>query len=85
MWISVPTCEHDDGSGHSRVLDPFNGAGTTGLVALRLGRAYVGVDPSEQYLEQSRERIAQALDIEQDAIRMLMHAPRAATGASAET
>ncbi len=26
------------------VLDPFNGAGTTGLVALRLGRSYVGIE-----------------------------------------
>jgi len=32
------------------VLDPFHGSGTTGVVALRLGRAYVGVDISEEYL-----------------------------------
>ncbi len=32
------------------VLDPFSGSGTTGVVALRLGRAYVGVDISEEYL-----------------------------------
>ena len=33
------------------VLDPFNGSGTTGAVALRLGRAYVGVDISQEYLD----------------------------------
>lgn len=32
------------------VLDPFSGSGTTGVVALRLGRAYIGVDISEEYL-----------------------------------
>jgi len=33
------------------VLDPFHGSGTTGVVALRLGRTYVGVDISQEYLE----------------------------------
>jgi DNA modification methylase len=33
------------------VLDPFHGSGTTGIVALRLGRAYVGVDISAEYLD----------------------------------
>lgn len=32
------------------VLDPFNGSGTTGRVANRLGRAYIGVDVAEEYL-----------------------------------
>ena len=34
------------------VLDPFNGSGTTGAVALRLGRRYVGLDLSREYLTQ---------------------------------
>lgn len=34
------------------VLDPFNGSGTTGKVAVRLGREYVGVDISETYLKE---------------------------------
>lgn len=33
------------------VLDPFNGSGTTGKVAVQLGRAYVGVDISHEYLD----------------------------------
>jgi DNA modification methylase len=40
------------------VLDPFNGSGTTGAVALRLGRRYVGFDLSREYLtEQALRRI----------------------------
>lgn len=52
-----PTCEHDDGSAASRVLDPFNGSGTTGAVALRLGREYVGTDLSLEYLAMSKRRL----------------------------
>ncbi len=32
------------------VLDPFCGSGTTGVVALRWGRKFIGVDSSESYL-----------------------------------
>jgi DNA modification methylase len=39
------------------VLDPFNGAGTTGLVASRLGREYIGIELNGRYVEMSRERI----------------------------
>ena len=39
------------------VLDPFAGAGTTGVVALRMGRAFVGIELSEDYSELARKRI----------------------------
>jgi DNA modification methylase len=39
------------------VLDPFSGAGTTGMVARRLQRAYIGAEQSEEYAEMSRRRI----------------------------
>lgn len=39
------------------VLDPFSGAGTTGLVALRHGRSYVGLELNPEYAELSRFRI----------------------------
>jgi hypothetical protein len=40
------------------VLDPFNGSGTSGTVALDLGRAYIGVDISKEYVtELAEERI----------------------------
>jgi DNA modification methylase len=40
------------------VLDPFNGSGTTGRVAIRHGREYVGLDISHEYLhEQATQRV----------------------------
>lgn len=42
------------------VLDPFSGSGTTGLAAGQLGRRYVGIDLSADYLNMSlRTRLAQ--------------------------
>ena len=41
------------------VLDPFNGAGTTGLVATRLGRSYVGIELNAAYVEMAERRITQ--------------------------
>lgn len=39
------------------ILDPFNGAGTTTLVAEKTGRKYIGIDISEEYCKIARERI----------------------------
>jgi DNA modification methylase len=39
------------------VLDPFSGAGTTGLVALRKGRSYIGIELNQDYAEMARRRI----------------------------
>lgn len=39
------------------VLDPFNGVGTTTLVAKKLGRLYIGIDISEEYCKKAEERI----------------------------
>lgn len=41
------------------VLDPFNGAGTSGLVALAAGRSYIGIDVSAEYLAMTRRRLGQ--------------------------
>ena len=41
---------------HDIVLDPFNGAGTTSLVAWKLGRRFIGVDVSKQYSAQAMKR-----------------------------
>jgi DNA modification methylase len=39
------------------VLDPFNGAGTTGLVATRLGRNYIGIELNMDYIAMATKRI----------------------------
>lgn len=39
------------------VLDPFFGSGTTGAVAKRLGRKYIGIELNEKYCEKAIERI----------------------------
>jgi modification methylase len=40
------------------VLDPFFGSGTTGAVARKLGRNFVGIEREEIYARAARERIA---------------------------
>lgn len=39
------------------VLDPFFGSGTTGAVAKRFNREYIGIDLNERYCQKARERI----------------------------
>ncbi|MFW6083755.1 MAG: DNA methyltransferase [Gemmatimonadota bacterium] len=49
------------------VLDPFAGAGTTGVAATKLGRSFVGIELNPEYAEMARRRIKGtplALDLE---------------------
>lgn len=39
------------------VLDPFMGAGTTGIVALRHNRNYIGIELNSKYIELAEKRI----------------------------
>lgn len=39
------------------IIDPFCGSGTTGVVAKRYGRKFIGIDISEEYLEIAKKRI----------------------------
>lgn len=39
------------------VLDPFCGSGTTGVVALRYGRKFIGIDNCEEYLQITQKRL----------------------------
>jgi modification methylase len=41
------------------VLDPFFGTGTTGAVAKKLGRNYIGVERDKNYLTVAKKRISQ--------------------------
>ncbi len=42
------------------ILDPFNGAGTTGMVAVQQSRRYIGVELNHEYLSLSSTRIEDA-------------------------
>lgn len=50
-WTS---CGHEQEPG--TVLDPFCGSGTTGEVAIKLGRNFIGIDIYEKFLEMTRNR-----------------------------
>jgi site-specific DNA-methyltransferase (adenine-specific) len=47
---------------HDIILDPFNGAGTTSLVAWKLGRRFIGIDVSEQYSAEAMKRLLASSD-----------------------
>lgn len=51
------------------VLDPFFGTGTTGVVAKRLGRHYIGIDREDAYIEAATKRLNNVqLDLDTDLI-----------------
>ena len=52
-----PTCGHGSSLNPALVLDPFCGSGTTGVVALRHGRSFIGIDMNPEYVEMARDRI----------------------------
>jgi modification methylase len=60
------------------VLDPFFGTGTTGAVAKRLGRHFIGIEREDDYIAAAEERIAMALPLDESAVKTMM-APQAAT------
>lgn len=47
-WAAGCGCQFVDGV-PSTVMDPFSGSATTGVVAGRMGRSYIGIDVSEPY------------------------------------
>jgi DNA modification methylase len=68
---SRPTCacETNTGAGRSVVLDPFGGAGTTGLVADRLGRDAILIDLNPDHTAMAKRRVTGGLarsDVEAD-------------------
>jgi hypothetical protein len=55
-WES--SCEHDDDTGRSVVLDPFTGAGTVGVVCGWHGRDFIGCELNPEYAAMAEARIA---------------------------
>jgi DNA modification methylase len=41
------------------VLDPFMGSGTTGLVSMKHGRAFIGIELNEDYIKMAIDRLSQ--------------------------
>ena len=52
-----PSCACGAAVVPATVLDPFGGAGTTGLVADRLGRDCIGIELNPAYAQMARQRI----------------------------
>ena len=52
-----PTCDHDASVQPATVIDPFCGSGTTGVVALRHNRSFIGIELNPEYVELARQRI----------------------------
>ena len=69
------------------VLDPFFGTGTTGAVARRLGRRWIGVERETSYVKVANERIASTLPLDESAMKTVLdkrEQPRVAFGTLVE-
>jgi modification methylase len=53
------------------VLDPFFGTGTTGAVARRLGRQWIGIERESRYIRVARERIDSTLELDESAMKVM--------------
>jgi modification methylase len=70
------------------VLDPFFGTGTTGAVAKRLGREWIGCEREHAYRSAALERIEMALPLDESALKIMQSkrsAPKVAFGTLVET
>jgi modification methylase len=70
------------------VLDPFFGTGTTGAVARRLGRKWIGIERESSYVKVALERIASTLPLDESAMKTVLDKrdqPRVAFGVLVES
>ncbi|MCX7925020.1 MAG: DNA methyltransferase [Fimbriimonadales bacterium] len=58
------------------ILDPFFGAGTTGAVAKRLGRHWIGIEKDARYVELARRRIEAVEPLPVEFLAPLSKSPR---------
>jgi modification methylase len=52
------------------ILDPFFGSGTTGAVAKRLGRHFIGIEREKTYADVARARIAEIVPADSEALEI---------------
>ena len=57
-WQPTCTCPGNTGAAHSIVLDPFLGAGTVSLVAIKHHRDWLGIELNPDYVTLAEKRIA---------------------------
>jgi modification methylase len=70
------------------VLDPFFGTGTTGAVARRLGRRWIGIEREIAYVKVAKDRIASTLPLDESAMQTVVdkrELPRVAFGVLVES
>jgi modification methylase len=70
------------------VLDPFFGTGTTGAVARRLGRKWIGIERERSYVKVARQRIDATLPLDESAMTVMADKrsqPRVAFGLLVES
>jgi len=70
------------------VLDPFFGTGTTGAVARRLGRSWIGIERESSYVKVAKTRINSTLPLDESAMRTVAdkrEQPRVAFGVLVES
>lgn len=60
-----PTCDCNVGTKKPIILDPFFGSGTTGVVAVKYGRNYIGIDLSVDYCKVSKARLSKKTEQEE--------------------
>jgi len=70
------------------VLDPFFGTGTTGAVARRLGRSWIGIERESSYVKVAKTRINSTLPLDESAMQTVAdkrEQPRVAFGVLVES
>ena len=58
------------------VLDPFFGTGTTGAVAKKMGRKFIGIEREEEYINIARERISKVREISEEEKKLYSTPPK---------
>jgi len=62
--VGYTNCGCNAGFDNGIVLDPFIGAGTTAVVARKLGRNFIGIELSRKYIEIAKRRLRREIGTE---------------------